>query len=81
MILFLLLAPLLAQQADDSYESLAEDAEGRALLARDHPQKDYEVLAEAGCAAVFGPGTVVPEAALELLDLLEKQGKRPWPSD
>jgi methylmalonyl-CoA mutase len=36
------------------------------------PQKDYEALENAGCAAVFGPGTVIPEAALRLLDLLGK---------
>lgn len=34
------------------------------------PQSDYEELKAAGCVAVFGPGTVVPEAALELLELL-----------
>jgi hypothetical protein len=29
-------------------------------------------------AAIFGPGTVIPEAALELLDLLEERlGIRP----
>jgi methylmalonyl-CoA mutase len=36
------------------------------------PQSDYQELREAGCVAVFGPGTVIPRAALELLELLEK---------
>ena len=34
------------------------------------PQSDYDPLKAAGCVAVFGPGTVIPKAALELLDLL-----------
>ena len=34
------------------------------------PQSDYEELKQAGCVAVFGPGTVIPEAALELLEAL-----------
>ena len=34
------------------------------------PQGDYEELKAAGCVAVFGPGTVIPKAALELLDAL-----------
>ena len=28
------------------------------------------VKTHAGCVAVFGPGTVIPEAALEVLDIL-----------
>jgi methylmalonyl-CoA mutase len=34
------------------------------------PQQDEAFLLKAGCAAVFGPGTVIPEAALKLLSLL-----------
>ncbi len=34
------------------------------------PPRDYESLRAAGCAAVFGPGTVIPQAARELLQLL-----------
>ena len=34
------------------------------------PQSDYQALYDAGCVAVFGPGTVIPKAALELLDVL-----------
>lgn len=34
------------------------------------PQQDVEFLHQAGCVAVFGPGTVIPEAALKLLALL-----------
>lgn len=34
------------------------------------PQSDYDELKQAGCVAVFGPGTVIPKAALELLEIL-----------
>ena len=34
------------------------------------PQQDYGFLKEAGAAAVFGPGTVVARAAMELLEAL-----------
>ena len=37
------------------------------------PPQDYEPLRQAGVAAIFGPGTVVSEAASELIDLLEAQ--------
>ena len=29
------------------------------------PQQDYRFLREQGAAAIFGPGTVIPEAAKE----------------
>ena len=35
------------------------------------PPQDYEALTEAGAAAIFGPGTVIGKAAVELLDRLE----------
>ncbi|MFW5876301.1 MAG: methylmalonyl-CoA mutase [Myxococcota bacterium] len=35
------------------------------------PPQDYDALREAGAAAIFGPGTVISKAALELLDELE----------
>lgn len=34
------------------------------------PTKDYKMLYEEGVVAVFGPGTVIAEAASEILDLL-----------
>lgn len=34
------------------------------------PPKDYDFLYKAGVKAVFGPGTVIPEAAIELLNIL-----------
>ncbi|AFL86349.1 methylmalonyl-CoA mutase, N-terminal domain/subunit [Belliella baltica DSM 15883] len=34
------------------------------------PPKDYDFLFEAGVAAVFGPGTVLPKAAIEILSKL-----------
>lgn len=34
------------------------------------PPQDYAFLKNAGAAAVFGPGTVIAKAALELLDML-----------
>ena len=36
------------------------------------PHQDYAALEAAGCAAVFGPGTVIPDAAERLIDLLER---------
>ncbi len=36
------------------------------------PPQDYEALREAGAAAIFPPGTVISEAAGELLDRLEE---------
>ena len=36
------------------------------------PKHDYDALMQAGCSAVFGPGTVIPEAAKDLLHLLTK---------
>ncbi len=35
------------------------------------PAQDYETLREAGAAAIFGPGTVIAKAALELLDKID----------
>jgi methylmalonyl-CoA mutase len=35
------------------------------------PAQDYDELREAGVAAVFGPGTNIPKAASEVLDLLQ----------
>ena len=34
------------------------------------PQQDYEYLKKAGVKAIFGPGTNIPEAAKEILDLI-----------
>ncbi|WAQ94020.1 MUTA-like protein [Mya arenaria] len=42
------------------------------------PPQDYDFLFEAGVAAVFGPGTRIPDAAIEVIDLLE--GKSPQKS-
>jgi methylmalonyl-CoA mutase len=37
------------------------------------PSQDYDVLHEQGAAAIFGPGTVIPEAAKIMLAELEKR--------
>jgi len=34
------------------------------------PPQDYEALKKAGCLAVFGPGTIIPKAAIEILEAL-----------
>ncbi|NMD15416.1 MAG: methylmalonyl-CoA mutase, partial [Bacteroidales bacterium] len=39
------------------------------------PPQDYEFLYEAGVAAIFGPGTVVSEAAIKILEILIKSRK------
>ncbi len=36
------------------------------------PPEDYQVLFDAGAAAVFGPGTVIPEAAAQILNIMIK---------
>jgi methylmalonyl-CoA mutase len=38
------------------------------------PQQDYDFLRTAGVAAIFGPGTNIPEAAREILALIRKAG-------
>jgi methylmalonyl-CoA mutase len=40
------------------------------------PPQDYDRLIEAGATAVFGPGTVISEAALAILDQLEAPLRR-----
>ena len=37
------------------------------------PPEDYDALHEAGAVAIFGPGTVIAEAAIELLEQLDAQ--------
>ena len=37
------------------------------------PPQDYQALFDAGASAIFGPGTVISDAAGKLLDLLEEQ--------
>ncbi|KAK3856477.1 hypothetical protein Pcinc_037204 [Petrolisthes cinctipes] len=34
------------------------------------PPQDYEFLKESGVASIFGPGTRIPVAALDVLDLI-----------
>ena len=34
------------------------------------PQPDYKYLFEAGVAGIFGPGTPIPDAAAEILELM-----------
>jgi methylmalonyl-CoA mutase len=34
------------------------------------PEQDYDFLYEAGCAGIFGPGTKIPGAAIEILEIL-----------
>ena len=36
------------------------------------PPQDYGLLYEAGVAAIFGPGTVLPKAAMDVVDLIER---------
>ena len=37
------------------------------------PPEDFKALEDMGVAAVFPPGTVIPEAAIEVLDKLNAQ--------
>ena len=36
------------------------------------PEQDHEALYQAGAVGIFGPGTVIAEAASDILDLLIK---------
>ena len=36
------------------------------------PQQDYDYLYNAGVKAIFGPGTNIPKAAKDILDLIAK---------
>lgn len=56
-----LIAALRAEGADDI----------KVLAGGVIPQSDYDELKKAGCVAVFGPGTVIPKAALELLEMMK----------
>ena len=44
------------------------------------PPQDYEFLKAAGVAAIFGPGTNIPEAAREILGLIRARHPAPAPS-
>jgi methylmalonyl-CoA mutase len=37
------------------------------------PPGDFDALRAAGAAAIFPPGTVIPEAAVDLIEALMKQ--------
>jgi len=37
------------------------------------PPLDYPLLKDAGCDAIFGPGTKIPEAAKEVVDIVSKK--------
>jgi methylmalonyl-CoA mutase len=34
------------------------------------PKQDYDFLYEAGVVGIYGPGTVISKAAIEVLDLM-----------
>ena len=36
------------------------------------PQNDFEFLYKSGAAAIFGPGTQIPESAITIIGLIEK---------
>ncbi len=40
------------------------------------PHQDYEFLYEAGAVAIFGPGTKIPEAAIQMLKIMIEAKKR-----
>jgi methylmalonyl-CoA mutase len=40
------------------------------------PEQDYAALYEAGVAAIFAPGTPIPDSANQLLDLLEERYRK-----
>jgi methylmalonyl-CoA mutase len=38
------------------------------------PARDHDALSAAGVAAIFGPGTHIPSAAVEVMDIIRRQG-------
>jgi methylmalonyl-CoA mutase len=34
------------------------------------PSQDYDFLYESGAVAIFGPGTSIPKAAIQILEIL-----------
>ena len=38
------------------------------------PLQDYDELYKDGVLAIFGPGTIIPESALKVLQILETKG-------
>jgi methylmalonyl-CoA mutase len=62
------LVPLLVRAlADQGADNIAVIAGGVI------PPRDYEFLREAGVKAIFGPGTAIPKAAGEVLEVLRDQ--------
>jgi methylmalonyl-CoA mutase len=45
------------------------------------PAQDYEALRAAGVAAIFGPGTNIPDAARSVLGLIRARRRRNEPVD
>lgn len=41
------------------------------------PESDFDFLYNAGCVGVFGPGTKIPKAAIDILDILLEGYSRP----
>jgi methylmalonyl-CoA mutase len=41
------------------------------------PPDDYQMLLDVGVAAIFGPGTNIPEAAAEIIDILDRPQEKP----
>ena len=39
------------------------------------PPQDYDVLYQAGVAAIFGPGTTIPDAGIKMLEVLLESRK------
>ena len=39
------------------------------------PKRDHQVLFDCGVAAIFGPGTHIPTAAAEVMDIIRKRLK------
>jgi len=40
------------------------------------PPQDYDYLYKAGAAAIFGPGTRIPDAAINVLELISTSIKK-----
>ena len=73
--------PTASRQATEQRRALAELGRDDILIVVVGviPPQDYDELYKDGAGAIFGPGTVIPQAALRVLDALEAKVQQEQP--
>ncbi|UXI23017.1 arginyl-tRNA-protein transferase [Sarcoptes scabiei] len=66
------LVPLLAE----SLKKLGRD-DIKVIVGGVIPPQDYDYLYKVGAAAIFGPGTTIPNAAIKTLEIIQESRKKP----